>query len=184
MMDEDKILNELTEYDKRRENRLDKFINHIDNSIQSRPLNEEEEEYFELMHLAFHLSNKFFSPQQVIKHLQNPKKTNGKIYSKSMAYQIFKDSQNLFGNSEELNAIALKKTLTEFLFKSNKLVMECDKSTKLEKAAQITKNTLALKDLYGIGSEKENINPELLMPDNVNFVFEVQQANVLINNNG
>ena len=173
MQEDEEITAELSEYDKRRANRIDKYVDHMDRNIQTKPLTEAEEEYFLVLHKAFHWSNKFFSPQDVIKMLQDPKEMGGRAYSKSMAYQAFHDSQYLFGNVEELNAVALKKTLTEQLFKSSQMVLQCKDSSGLEKAAQITKNAIAIKDLHGLGSKDNKIDPETIMPArNITFVLQ------------
>jgi hypothetical protein len=172
-IDNDAISAELTEYDQRRVNRIDKYVDHMDRNIQTKPLTEAEEEYFEVLHKAFHWSNKFFSPQDVIKMLQDPKEAGGKAYSKSMAYQIFHDSQYLFGNVEELNEIALKKTLTEHIMKSSQMIMQCKDSSLLAKGVELRKNALAIKELYNLGANENKLDPEKLMPPaNITFVMQ------------
>jgi hypothetical protein len=81
---------ELTEYEQRRENRLEKFLNYLDPKVTNATLNEEELQYLETMHRVNRWQNKWFTPDEVVKMLMDPKESGGKQMSYKMAYQLRK----------------------------------------------------------------------------------------------
>lgn len=154
---------ELSDYEKRRESRLDKFLDHIDPNIQ-RVLDADGEKYFRLMRLAFHWSTSFFSDEDVRKLLMQPSEENPRGYSYSMACQIFADAQIVFGDSKRLNKSALRTKMIEELEKAVQMVMMDKKTSPTIKAKTIgdLKNQIA--KIAGLYNQEEDIDPEKLMP--------------------
>lgn len=170
----------LTEYEQRREHRLDKFLDHLDPTVQ-RVLDDTELKYLELMRKAFHWQAKFFSPEDARKMLMNPDENGGKAYSYQMACQIFADSEYLFGKLKDLDKTALRKKLTEQLFKANQMAIQDNKATGLEKAELVSKNVERLAKLHNLYTDSGELDPDVLMQPRV-VIFNMDNRSVQVNN--
>jgi hypothetical protein len=170
---------ELTEYELRREHRLDKFIDHLDPVIR-RELEPEQVTYLELMRKAFHWQTKFFSPEDVRKMLMQPTENGGKGYSYQMACQIFVDAEYLFGKLKDLDKKALRKKLTEQLMKANQMAIMDSNASGIEKSEIIGKNAERIAKLHGLYNDADDISPEVLMPRRT-VVINVDNRKVILN---
>lgn len=161
-----------SEYEKRRENRLDKFLDHLNPDLQ-RKLGKKDQIYFNLMSKAFNWRSSFFSPEQVRKMIQNEAKdTKGQKYSYSMACQLFADMEYIFGKDPKADKDIWRKIVTEGYYKSLQVVMKDTQGKEIEKGvamANILDKIAKINKIY----DADNAMPlSQIMPENVNFLIK------------
>lgn len=170
--------NSLTEYETRREGRLEKYLNYLDPNLDA-PLSEEDQHTYESMALAFQLFTKFFTPGDVHKQIIQRGKIDGTPYSSSMAYQIISDAVYLFGDIRDLHKEGLRKILTEQIMRAQQMIIQDKDSSGTVKAEALGKNIDRLAKINNLYNHKFEIDPEKLMPGDT-YVF-VQQGDVEVN---
>lgn len=183
---------ELSEYEQRRENRLEKFLNYIDPKVTNATLNEEELQYLETMHRVNRWQNKWFTPDEVVKMLMDPKESGGKQMSYKMAYQLRKDSDTFFGRLADINKDVMRVRLLEQIDKATQLALSDTNASGVEKAEIIAKNAERKAKIAGLYNNETNIDPESIMPAReIHFVFQGSNNKVEListqnnqNNNG
>ena len=183
---------ELTDYEQRRENRLEKFLNYLDPKVTNATLNDEELQYLETMHRVNRWQNKWFTPDEVVKMLMDPKESGGKQMSYKMAYQLRKDSDTFFGRLADVNKDVLRVRLLEQIDKATQLALSDTSASGIEKAEIIAKNAERKAKIAGLYNNETNIDPDTFMPAReIHFVFQGSNNKVEListqnnqNNNG
>jgi hypothetical protein len=174
------------DYEKRREKRLERYNKYLFQeaqkqlpkveqkklNLQTSFLTDEEQEYFEVMQKCIHFRSQFYSPEQVRKIIM---KESG--YSYAMVCQAFGDAERLFGDAEIVNKPAMVRTLAEYLHRAIQIAAEADEKY-IEQAQIIIKATEALKSLYQLDKDANQVNPEDVMPK-TQYIF---QAPGVVNN--
>lgn len=163
-------MNELTEYEERRENRLDKFLDHINPEI-NRSLKPKDLQYLELMRKAKHWRDNFFSPDQVRKMIMQEDKK-----SYSMACQTYADMEYIFGKTGEIDKEALRRTLLEYYHRAIQIAMKAP-DKEMEKAQVIMQASDKISKLYSLLEGESNLSADQLMPPNIQIVIGSAQTN-------
>lgn len=130
--------------------KIDKFKDHLVNGIK---LTTRDQQYFEKMKKAWSWSSKMFSPAQVVSMLYNEYG-----HEKTHAYQILRDSYELWGVAYDLDKRGVTKTLIEAAHVALSLgIREKDSEIILKSIDRIAK-------LNKLDQVDSIIPPELAMP--------------------
>jgi hypothetical protein len=155
----------------RRENRLQKYIEILNPSIEDKPsLGAKEQKNFALMQTAYAWRTSFFSPDQVRKMLMKESIENGKERSYSTACQIYQDMEFIFGKTAEINKDALKRVQIESYYKLIQLVYKSS-ADEWEKAKRIESLLDKISKLYGLDENQSVLGAEMV-PRNVQIVVK------------
>jgi hypothetical protein len=163
-------MDELVEWDsdKPKPHRLEAFLNYFDPDNKRQSLTPNQTERLELMRETRHWRQNFFSPNQVVKMLQDKKQL-----SQSQSYQILKDADYIFGKIELINKEAERSIQIETFHKAIQLVMACNETSKFEKGLAIAKINKDLVDLTGTRDISVNMDPMLMMaPVQINIQID------------
>jgi hypothetical protein len=161
-----------TDYEKRRESRLDKFLDYLNPDIE-RKLGKKEQIYFNLMQKSFNWRTMFFSPEQVRRMLmQEPKDENGGTYSYSMACQLYADMEYIFGKDMKSDKNLMNRIISEHLYKALQLAYQDKKASDIEKAEVILKITDKIAKVNKVYDNDGFLSPEMVMPQMLNILIK------------
>ncbi|GHB64160.1 hypothetical protein GCM10007390_17550 [Persicitalea jodogahamensis] len=130
--------------------RMDKFKDHL---VVHAELNNRDQEYFEKMKKAWSWATKMFSPQKVVEMLHTEYG-----HEKTHAYQILRDSYELWGDAYELDKRGAAKILVESAYVALQIAVR-DKD-----GALILKAVKELRDLQQIDKAETAVPPDVAMP--------------------
>lgn len=163
------------------DHKLDKFKDHLVNGAK---LTVRDQKYFEKMKKAWSWASKMFSPSQVVTMLFNEYG-----HEKTHAYQILRDSYELWGVAYELDKRGVTKTLIEAAHVALSIgVREKDAEIILKATAQLAKlnkldqvdNIIPPDVAMPMGTRVYVVNGDIHMPgsSNNNQVIDVQPEEV------
>jgi hypothetical protein len=161
-----------TDYEKRREHRLDKFLDHLNPDV-NRKLGKKDQIYFDLMSKSFNWRSSFFSPEQVRKMIMNEvKDVKGKKYSYSMACQLYADMEFIFGKDPKADKSIWTKIVTEGYYKALQIVMKDNQGKEIEKGQAITNILDKIAKINKLYDTENAVPLGMIMPENVTFLIK------------